>query len=83
MTTVNSASRRLRTVPSAAAPEEAAAIVAAIERFIRDTAPPPGAGASALGPPDAWHAAALLEGVARDPWAATSELALASPWINT
>lgn len=67
----------------AATPEQAAAIVAAVERFIRDTAPPPGAGASASGTPDAWHAAALLEGVSRDPWAEATELALASPWINT
>jgi hypothetical protein len=48
----------------AASPEEAAAIVAALERFMRDTAPP-------LAPqppqPDPWRRAALLEGVSRLP----------------
>jgi hypothetical protein len=54
--------------------EQAAAIVAAIERFVRETAPAPRE-------PDAdrWRAAAILEGTARDPWAAPSD----SPWINT
>lgn len=67
----------------APSPEEAAAIVAAIERFVRDTAPPPGTGPGTSGPPDAWHATALLEGVSRDPWAAAGDPPLASPWINT
>jgi len=47
--------------------EEAAAIVAALERFMRATAPPPVASAPVQ--LDGWHAAALLEGVSRDPWA--------------
>jgi hypothetical protein len=47
-----------------ASPEEAAAIVAALERFMRQTAPP-------RVPPalrrSAWQLAALQEGVARQP----------------
>jgi hypothetical protein len=40
--------------------DEAAAIVAAIERFRAETAPPPGAEEDAIGP---WQRTALLEGV--------------------
>jgi hypothetical protein len=61
---------KLEIVAPAASPEEAAAVVAAVERFLRDTAPP-----LAPAPPrrDAWQRAALLEGVDRDgsarsPW---------------
>jgi hypothetical protein len=50
---------------SAATPEEAAAVIAAVERFLRDTAPPP---APAETPPSPWIRAALREGVNRDPW---------------
>jgi hypothetical protein len=54
----------LSIVAPGASPEEAAAVVAAIERFMRDTAPP-------LAPPspraDPWQAAALREGVSRQP----------------
>jgi hypothetical protein len=64
----------LQLIPLSASPEEAAAIVAAVERFMRDTAP-------AVSPepePDPWRRAAILEGVSRedpgDP---------ANPWINT
>jgi hypothetical protein len=49
---------------TAASPEEAAAIVAALERFVRDTAPPP---APAAPPPDPWRRTALLEGVGHEP----------------
>ena len=56
--------------PSSASPEEAAAIVAALERFMRATAPPaPIDTPTAL---DGWPAAALREGVSRDPWATTA-----------
>ena len=55
---------------SSPTPEEAAAIVAALERFMRATAPPPATDAPTA--PDGWHAAALLEGVSRDPWASTA-----------
>jgi hypothetical protein len=50
---------------STPSPEEAAAIVAALERFMRATASPPRAA-----PPnslDGWRRAALLEGVSRTP----------------
>jgi hypothetical protein len=59
---------------TAASPEEAAAIVAAIERFMRATAP--AQGAQPPEQPDGWRATALLEGVERDP-------SFAGPWINT
>ena len=52
-----------------ASPEEAAAVVAAVERFMRETAPPPAAPAPRR---NAWQQAGLSEGVARaprDPWA--------------
>jgi hypothetical protein len=56
---------QLRIVAPAASPEEAAAVVAALERFMRDTAPTrapqPPAG------PSAWTRAALLEATGRAP----------------
>jgi Acyl-CoA carboxylase epsilon subunit len=55
---------RLELVGTAATPEEAAAVVAAVERFLRDTAPPP---APAPEPPSAWVRAARLEAVERFP----------------
>jgi hypothetical protein len=45
-----------------ASPEEAAAIAAAIEQFIRDTAPPPAEPEPRLSP---WLRAGLLEGTKR------------------
>jgi hypothetical protein len=66
---------RLRVLSPAATDEEAAAIVAAVERFIRATAPQPAPAASAVDP---WRHAALLEGVERD-----AEADLHEPWINT
>ena len=47
-----------------ASPEEAAAIAAAIEQFIRDTAPPPAQRGPELSP---WLRAGLLEGTKRSP----------------
>jgi hypothetical protein len=61
--------------PASASPEEAAAIVAALERFMRATAPTATPPASA---PDGWRRAAALEGVSRDPG-----VAVPNPWINT
>jgi hypothetical protein len=49
---------QLRIVAPAASPEEAAAIVAALERHMRDTAPTP---APRPPRPDAWARTALLE----------------------
>jgi hypothetical protein len=54
---------RLELRGSSATPEEAAAVTAAVEQFLRDTAPPP-----APDPvPSPWARAALLEGVDREP----------------
>ena len=60
---------RLEIVAPTASPEEAAAVVAALERFMRDTAPP----TAPLEPrPSAWVRAARMEAVDRrpdaDPW---------------
>ncbi|HTR73405.1 MAG TPA: hypothetical protein VMG80_07395 [Solirubrobacteraceae bacterium] len=66
----------------AADPEEAAAIAAAIERFLADTAPPPTP--SAVGQ-DGWLTAAMLEGVSRGDFAdrAGPGADSAHRWINT
>jgi hypothetical protein len=53
-----------------ASPEEAAAIAAAIEQFIRDTAPAPPAAGPLIDP---WLRAGLFAGTGRDP-------AGPSPW---
>ena len=55
---------RLELRGSSATPEEAAAVIAAIERFMRDTAPLVAAEPQGPGP---WVRAALLEGVDREP----------------
>lgn len=55
---------RLELRGSSASPEEAAAVVAAIEQFLRDTAPPV---ASADPEPSPWLHAARLEAVDREP----------------
>ena len=63
---------RIEVRQSVAGPEEAAAIAAAIEQFLRDTAPAPAPSAE---PADPWLRAALFEGVglrADDP----------SPWTD-
>jgi hypothetical protein len=69
-----SAPSRIELLTPAASPEEAAAIVAALERFMRATAPAP----AAAGEPEGWHVAAILEGVDREPGACGTH-----PWINT
>jgi hypothetical protein len=55
---------RLEIVAPAASPEEAAAVVAALERFMRDTAPTPAPPAAKRNP---WLRAALLEQTGREP----------------
>jgi hypothetical protein len=55
---------RIEMRQSAASPEEAAAVVAAIEQFLRDTAPPPVTAAPAMSP---WLRAGLFENVGLDP----------------
>ena len=54
----------LRIVAPSASPEEAAAVVAALERFMRDTAPTPAAPPERL---SGWLEAARLEAVEREP----------------
>jgi hypothetical protein len=58
-----------------ASPAEAAAIAAAIEQFLRDTAPPPDLGPS-ISP---WARAGMFEGTKRDP-AGPSPWGDAVPW---
>jgi hypothetical protein len=55
---------QLSIVAPAASPEEAAAVVAALERFMRDTAP---TAAPAPPPVSGWVRAARLEAVERAP----------------
>jgi hypothetical protein len=65
-------------IKPAPTPEEAAAIMAAVGRFMRATAvlaPPPREAGSA----DRWREEALLEGVQRE----DAHTALRDPWINT
>ncbi|HXC46548.1 MAG TPA: hypothetical protein VNU24_08080 [Solirubrobacteraceae bacterium] len=66
---------QLELIAPSASPAKAAAIVAALERFMRDTAP-------RLAPPteplDRWTRAAMLEGVARAGLADQPD-----PWLNT
>jgi hypothetical protein len=66
---------RLELITPSASAEEAAAIVAALERFMRATAPPP---APAAEGPDPWQRVAMLEGVERE-----SQADLFDAWINT
>jgi hypothetical protein len=57
-------------VTPAASPEEAAAVTAAIERFLAETAPPSEPERPAIGP---WQRAALYEGV-------RAKQAMMEPW---
>ncbi len=61
----------LSIVAPAASPEEAAAVVAALERFMRATAPAPSPPPPRI---SAWRVEALREGVARRPGAP-------APWL--
>ena len=54
---------RLELRGSSATPEETAAVIAAVEQFLRDTAPPPAEEA----PVSPWLQAARREAVDRDP----------------
>jgi hypothetical protein len=62
---------KLTIVAPNASPEEAAAVVAALERFMRETAPPQ---VPPLAKRNAWQQAALHEGVMREPQAPI-------PWV--
>ncbi|MBA2517289.1 MAG: hypothetical protein H0V22_08260 [Solirubrobacterales bacterium] len=55
---------RLTLRGSSATPEETAAVIAAVEQFLRDTVPPAAPVAERRDP---WVRAALLEGVGREP----------------
>jgi hypothetical protein len=55
---------RLELHGSSATPEEAAAVIAAVEQFLRDTAPPPAPEDPA---PSRWLRTARLEAVEREP----------------
>jgi hypothetical protein len=61
---------KLTIVAPNASPEEAAAVVAAVERFMRETAPPPVPPAPRR---NRWQEVALAEGVSRAP-------GLPAPW---
>jgi hypothetical protein len=66
---------RVELVAPSASPAQAAAIVAALERFIRATAPPSEAPAQGSGD---WQQTAMLEAVTRE-----DQSGLPHPWINT
>jgi hypothetical protein len=66
---------RLQLISPSASPEEAGAMVAALERFRRATAAPLPSGVAA---PQEWSRAAILEGVSRQ-----AEGDARDPWINT
>jgi hypothetical protein len=55
---------QLELIAPGASPEEAAAIVAALERFMRDTAP---VAAPVDDEPNPWYRAGLLESIDREP----------------
>ena len=61
---------RIEVRQTSATPEEAAAIAAAIEQFLRDTAPPPAAPGPRMNP---WLRSGLFENTGHDP-------AGPSPW---
>jgi hypothetical protein len=66
---------KLELIAPSASAEEAAAVVAALERFMRATAPAAAPVAEAIDP---WRRAALMEGVSRD-----QPDDMPDPWINT
>jgi hypothetical protein len=65
---------RLELIAPSATPDEAAAVVAALERFMRATAP---AQAPAPEPSDPWRRVAILEGVERE-----AQGDLGDPWLR-
>jgi hypothetical protein len=69
---------KLELIAPSASPSEAAAIVAALERFMRDTAPPLATPSESIDP---WLRAAMLEGVSRDIGSRPPDEP--DPWINT
>jgi hypothetical protein len=69
---------KLELIAPSASPDEAAAIVAALERFMRETAPRPAEPVERL---ERWTRVAMLEGVSRA--LQVDERDVPSPWINT
>ena len=67
---------RIELSGASASPEEAAAITAAVEQFMRDTAPAPSAAGPAVNP---WLRAGLLDATGRGPGGLTPWSANA-PW---
>ncbi|HEX3910562.1 MAG TPA: hypothetical protein VHW67_07680 [Solirubrobacteraceae bacterium] len=65
---------QLQLIAPSASPEEAAAVVAALERFMRATAP---VLAPAPEPSNPWLRAAMLEGLERD-----AQGDLRDPWLE-
>jgi hypothetical protein len=56
---------QLKIINGDVAPVEAAAVIAAVEQYLRDTAPPPEPAPSPDPTPSPWKRAALAEGIAR------------------
>jgi hypothetical protein len=69
---------KLELVAPSASPAEAAAIVAALERFMRDTAPRLAAQPQGVDP---WLRAAMLEGTSHQVYG--SHPSEPEPWLNT
>jgi hypothetical protein len=69
---------KLELIAPSASPAEAAAIVAALERFMRDTAPPLAPQPKAIDP---WLRVAMLEAVSRDIGFRPPDEP--EPWLNT
>jgi hypothetical protein len=65
---------QIELIAPSASPQEAAAIVAALERFMRATAPAPAAAAQG---PGGWQRRAMLEAVRRE-----DDCEWPHPWIN-
>jgi hypothetical protein len=55
---------KLEIVAPGASPEEAAAVIAALEQFMRETAPVP---APVEDKPNPWYRAGLLDSIEREP----------------
>jgi hypothetical protein len=66
---------QLELISPSASPAEAAAIMAALERFMRDTAPPLAVQPRGIDP---WLRAAMLEATSRQAFGDEPE-----PWLNT
>jgi hypothetical protein len=66
---------QLKLIAPSASPEEAAAVVAALEQFMKATAPAPQAPSATIDP---WRRAAIIEGVSRE-----IPPDMPDPWINT